>query len=474
MRNHRLISLVFLLLSLLSCSTEKNIEILVTTDIHGAFVQDKDNNSSLANAATYINKVRKMNKDTILLDNGDVLQGTPALYYFNFIKKDSVHIVSKVMNHLKYDAASIGNHDIEAGYKNVKRIEKEFSFPWLSANITLNETKMPLFKPYTVIEMKGLKIAILALSTLTSQKAVRPEELEIIKLNDLTKSAEKWMNLIKKDVDPDVVIGLFHEGLELSKPVIQNVRGFDMVFTGHDHLEHNETVRGPDGKSVIVLGSKARGKSLVHAKISIKKDKITFSGKVESLEKVPQDPGFLEFMKSFQNEIESYEKSIAAEIEADLSNEDYVELIHKTLLNTTKGEISITAPTSKNVTLKKGAVTVKDLFNIYPFDNHPVLLTLSGREINSLLKFSIDLQNGDSPLKRFYNDLSAVYKVPLPLEDEKVYKVAMNSYHAYDGGNMLSLGTGLNSEMLKERRKKDFSENIREHLFNNNSPLISE
>ncbi|HSW59343.1 MAG TPA: metallophosphoesterase, partial [bacterium] len=221
-----------------SCSKEITIPIIVTTDMHGAFISQGNEPGSLASIATAVNEIRTKNKDLILLDNGDILQGTTALHYFNFIAADEKHIVSQVMNYLKYDAATIGNHDIEAGFKNCKRVEKEFNFPWLNGNITLNKTKMPLFTPFTIIERNGIRIAILGMATLSTQKAVRPENTEIIYLNSIKEMSEKWIRIIKQDHKPDVIIGLFHEGMEFIKPVAESVNGFDIIFTGHDHMNH--------------------------------------------------------------------------------------------------------------------------------------------------------------------------------------------------------------------------------------------
>lgn len=69
------------------------------------------------------------------------------------------------MNYLKYDAAAVGNHDIEAGHPVYDRIKKEFRFPWLSANLIDSQTGKPYFTPYVIVERQGIKIAILGMTT---------------------------------------------------------------------------------------------------------------------------------------------------------------------------------------------------------------------------------------------------------------------------------------------------------------------
>ena len=107
-------SIIYILLSVSSCnrSVNEKVRILETTDIHGAilpydYVQRHEINASLANAATYIRELRKDEDAVLLLDNGDILQGQPLVYYYNYIDTSSVHIVSEALNLLEYDAQTL-------------------------------------------------------------------------------------------------------------------------------------------------------------------------------------------------------------------------------------------------------------------------------------------------------------------------------------------------------------------------------
>ena len=97
---------------------EIKIKIITTTDVHGGiapydFIENQSLNYSLAQVHTYIKKQRADSSQTvILLDNGDILQGQPIVYYYNFEKTDGTHILADVMNFMQYDAGTVGNHDI--------------------------------------------------------------------------------------------------------------------------------------------------------------------------------------------------------------------------------------------------------------------------------------------------------------------------------------------------------------------------
>ena len=113
-----------LLLFLVSCSESgnKSISILETTDVHGVilpydFIERVNSDASLASCFTYIKEVRALKDVTILLDNGDNLQGQPEVYYYNFIDTVSPHFCAEVMNFMGYDAGTVGNHDVEAGHQ---------------------------------------------------------------------------------------------------------------------------------------------------------------------------------------------------------------------------------------------------------------------------------------------------------------------------------------------------------------------
>ncbi len=136
-----LLSLIILvLLSTALFAQTVKIKLIETSDVHGAifpydFQNDTTTNSSLAQVHTYVSiERRKTDQEVILLDNGDIIQGDPAVYYYNYEDTVSKHLYADVMNFMGYDVATIGNHDIETGHPVYDRFRKQLSFPWLAAN----------------------------------------------------------------------------------------------------------------------------------------------------------------------------------------------------------------------------------------------------------------------------------------------------------------------------------------------------
>ena len=160
------------ILLLVSCSGTgwKSITIFETTDIHGVilpydFIEKQALNASLASSSAIIKKSRLEKDATFLLDNGDNIQGQPEVYYYNFIDTLSPHFMAEAFNYMQYDAGTVGNHDVEAGHAVYDRLVKAYNFPLLAANAIDTKTGKPYFKPYSIIEKNGVKIAVMGLIT---------------------------------------------------------------------------------------------------------------------------------------------------------------------------------------------------------------------------------------------------------------------------------------------------------------------
>ena len=144
-------------LSLTAQEREVKLKIVQTSDVHGNyypynFITQKDWAGSLARVHAFVQKKREIYKDNlILLDNGDILQGQPTAYYYNYIDTVSPHLCAEMMNYMGYDAGNMGNHDVETGRRVFDRWISECNFPVLGANIIDTATGETHLKPYKVI-----------------------------------------------------------------------------------------------------------------------------------------------------------------------------------------------------------------------------------------------------------------------------------------------------------------------------------
>ncbi|HEX2866038.1 MAG TPA: bifunctional metallophosphatase/5'-nucleotidase [Ignavibacteriales bacterium] len=414
------------LFSGISQAQSLKLKLIETSDVHGAvfpydFRDNRGARTSLSQVYTYVKEERN-NKDqeVVLLDNGDILQGQPVVYYYNFEKTGVPHILSEVMNFMQYDAASVGNHDIETGHPVYDRINKEFKFPWMAANAVVKKTGKPYFKPYTIINRKGVKIAVLGMITPAIPNWLPEKIWAGMEFLDMIETAKKWVKIIKEKEKPDVLIGLFHAGVEwnyngqtadmpknenASELVAEKVPGFDVVFTGHDHKIWNKNVKNPDGADVLLLGPNNDARTAAEASLTLNYDKTSKSWKKETAKgniiEIKNYQPDEEFMKKFTPAMEEVKTYVAKPIgnftetistrESMFGDSKFMDLIHAIQLDLTKADVSFAAPLSFDTKIDKGEIYVRDMFKLYKYENLLYTMKLKGSEIKGFLEHSYAL-----------------------------------------------------------------------------------
>lgn len=412
--------LAFSFLLYLGCKDENShpveLRFVETTDVHGSlfsydFINNKVDPGSLGALSKYLDSIRgKDNREVVLLDNGDILQGQPPVYYDNYIDTSGMHIAAQILNYLNYDAGAVGNHDIEPGHAVYDKIKKEFKFPWLAANAIDTKTNKPYFKPYTVIEKAGAKIVILGMVTPAIPNWLPKEKYEGIRFEDMKKSAEKWIKIIKSREKPDMVVGLFHSGLgnvnekkmkeNAVLDVAEKVDGFDIIFYGHDHGKNMLKVQNQSGNSVWLLNPGANANYAAVADVTLKKKNNEFYlQKIETgfvnLNDYEPTNHFKSSFENYKNEIKDFVSEKVTYLPEDLMGGNalfgpskWMQLIHEVQMKYTNADLSFSAPLSIYDKLEKGDVTTGDLFKFYRFRNLLYSIQLSGKEIHDYLEYS--------------------------------------------------------------------------------------
>ena len=432
-----------LLLTGISLSQTVKLKLIETSDVHGSlfeydFIRGRLGNTSLAQLYSYIQQERdKKDQSVVLLDDGDILQGQPIVYYYNFEKTDVPHIVSRVMNYMNYDAGTVGNHDIEPGHPVYDKINKEFNFPWLAANAINTKTGKPYFKPYTIINRDGIKIAVLGMITPAIPNWLPKKIWSGIKFEDMVETAKKWVPVILKKEKPDLMVGLFHAGVEASyngadpnapmnenasQLVAEKVPGFDIVFVGHDHHGWNYTVKNSEGKTVYILGTINAARTAAVANVTLTKDPKTNKWDKKISGEIIESKDYKEYapmVRKFTHDIEhcvsyvhkyigSFRKSVSTK-ESMFGDSPFVDLIQKIQLEITKADVSFAAPLSFNAEIRRGSVHVSDMFSLYKYENLLYTMELTGQEIKNYLEYSYgnwfnQMKNENDHLLNFKTD----------------------------------------------------------------------
>lgn len=503
---------------------EKTIDLkfIETSDVHGSFfpydfINRKPKAGSLARVATYVNQLRSQHgENVILLDNGDILQGQPVNYYSNYVDTTSANIAAQVVNYLRYDAQTIGNHDVETGHRVYDKWVSATHCPILGANVIDTKTNKPYLKPYTILKRGGARIAIIGLLTPAIPNWLGENLWSGLRFEEMVSSARQWMRVVKEQEKADIVIGLFHSGKDggITTPhykedaalaVAREVPGFDVVFFGHDHTRYADAATNSEGKLVACLDPANNAMSVAQADLQLVKKKGRWCVK-ESLWKLvdvadlPVDNEFVDHFSAFNETVKAYANRVIGTFENTISTRDsyfgnsaFNDLILNLELSITKADVAFNAPVSFDVAIKKGPVRVADMFNLYKYENQLFVMRLTGKEIRKALEMSYDLwvntmtspndhlllldsqTRGDQQRLGFKNfsfnfDSAAGidYEVDVtkpngqkvkvlkmsngePFDENKYYKVAVNSYRANGGGELLTRGAGIAKDDLDDR-----------------------
>lgn len=503
-----------------SASSEKEVtlKLIETSDVHGCyypydFIRRHSVQGSLARVSALVGEMRKTYGDRlILMDNGDILQGQPVAYYYNYIDTTSVHVVADMLNYMHYDVATMGNHDIEAGHAVYDRWVSQCKFPVLGANIMDVKTGTTYLPPYKVIEREGVKVVVLGMIT-PAIPSWLPEQLwSGLRFEDMETSARKWVKWIQEKEKPDVLIGLFHAGPEGNKldnvvengsgDVARRVPGFDVVFMGHDHVRTCQKIINEAGDSVLLVDPANMAKVVADVTVKVvKKDgkviRKSVEGKLASVDRYAPDEAFLKtFEKQYKATTDFVSRKIGR-INKTITTKDayfgpsaFIDLIHQLQLDITGADVSFCAPLSFAAEIKEGDIYVSDMFNLYKYENMLYTMTLTGKEIKDFLEMSYAiwtnqmkspddhlmlLNEKDKGFGRFKNpsfnfDSAAgiLYTVDVtkpqgekinirsmadgtPFRMDKMYKVAVNSYRGNGGGDLLTKGAGIPKQDLAKR-----------------------
>ena len=468
---------------------------------------------SLQSVAWYADSIRVADgaENVILLDAGDCLQGDNAAYYFNYVDTTSKHLFARMVEYIGYDAVVVGNHDIETGHAVYDRMVKTMKVPFLAANAIRTDNGKPYFQEYVTLKRHGLNITIIGFTNPNIKAWLSPLLWSGMEFESLMPSfAQETVDRIKAHEKSDVVIVAVHagtgrgdgsqlesQGLEL----YQSLKGVDFVVCAHDH---RPVVHNSDDICLINAGSHCNTLGFGSVTVKVEGGKVvskTLDAELMRLDPRKVDTQMQEAFHADYEAVKAFTLMEVGELKTDLNTRDayrgmsdYVNLIHALCLDATDAQISFAAPLTFDGHVKAGTLVYNDLFTIYPYENQLFEVQMSGAEIKTYLEHSYDswintmdakqehlLKIVDRPDPRTgrrrwsfvgtsYNFDSAaglVYEVDvtkrfgdriniISLADgsafdlSATYKVAMTSYRASGGGNLMK-AAGIDTDRIGER-----------------------
>ncbi|MEU9050994.1 5'-nucleotidase C-terminal domain-containing protein [Streptomyces sp. NPDC048384] len=427
------------------------LTVMGTTDLHGnifnwdyfkdaEYSDAKGNAKGLSRVSTLVNQVRdeKGRRNTLLIDAGDTIQGTPLTYYYAKVdpitaKGGPVHPMAAAMNAIGYDAVALGNHEFNYGIETLRKFEDQCHFPLLGANALDAKTLKPAFPPYFIKKFHvpgapSVKVAVLGLTNpgiaiwdkaYVEGKMVFP---------GLEEQAAKWVPKLRS-MGADVVVVSAHSGssgtssygdqlpyIENSAALVaQQVPGIDAILVGHAHTEIAELLvtNEKTGKTVVLSEPLCYAQRLTLFDFELVLDKGCW--KVESVKAtvrdsktVADDPKITKLLKDDHDIVVEYVNQIVGTATEKLTTVDarykdapIIDLITKVQEDVVKAAlagtehaslpvISQASPFSRTSEIPAGDVTIRDLSSLYVYDNTLVAKLMTGAQVKAYLEYSAE------------------------------------------------------------------------------------
>lgn len=428
-----------------------SLTVMGTTDLHGhvfnwdyfkdAEYADKAGNAQgLARISTLVNQVReeKGRCNTLLIDAGDTIQGTPLTYYYAKVdpitaKGGPVHPMAQAMNAIGYDAVALGNHEFNYGIETLRKFEQQCDFPLLGANALDARTQKPAFPPYLMkkFHVHGAPPVTVAVLGLTNPGIAIWDKAYVqgkLTFPGLEEQAAKWVPKLRS-MGADVVVVSAHSGTsgkssygdqlpwveDAAANVARQVPGIDAILVGHAHLEIPElrVVNEKTGKTVVLSEPLCYAErltlfdiELVFAKGRWEVESVAAS--LRNSNSVADDPRITRLLKDEHAKVVSYVNQVVGRATETLTTVDarykdapIIDLITKVQEDVVKSALEGTqyaalpviaqaSPFSRTSEIPAGDVTIRDLSSLYVYDNTLVAKLMTGAQVRAYLEYSAE------------------------------------------------------------------------------------
>ncbi|MGJ9459424.1 bifunctional metallophosphatase/5'-nucleotidase [Oceanobacillus sp. CF4.6] len=474
------------------------ITLLYTSDIHGnampiLYATNEKADIGLVKYASIVKEERQNTENLIVIDNGDLIQGTPLMTHYVKEHRDKENPMIGIMNRIEIDAGVIGNHEFNFGDKILADAINQSDFPWISANILDKTTNKPKFGPPYIIKrlQNGIKAAIVGVTTHYIPNWESPSHIKGIAFADAFSILNKWVQHIREVEKPDILIASYHGGferdIESGEPtekqtgenqgyqMCQQIEGIDILLTGHQHRRLTGSIN-----DVLIMqpGNNGQGYGKVELQLECNNDtwKITDkTGSLHELKHADTNQEIVDYMKGLEESTQQWLDEPIGQIKSDMLIDDpflarinkhaFIQFIQEVQMDASGCDISVTSLLNNTSTGFGSVVTMRDIVSNYMYPNTLVVLELTGKDIKDALEKSAEyfIAMNDKvavnpayihPKPQHYNydmwegiEYTIHVSKPVgsrilnlsyhgePLDLKQNYHVVLNNYRASGGGN---------------------------------------
>jgi 2',3'-cyclic-nucleotide 2'-phosphodiesterase / 3'-nucleotidase len=463
---------------------KKNLTICITTDVHGtlqtiSYADGKDKAQGLSRYLTALKQFR-LSEDVLCLDNGDILQGSPLLTYFQN-KPRAPHILSQALNMIRVNYFNLGNHDFNYGKPILKQFLSDLKAPCLTQNILLDGK--PFGHSYIYVSKQGIKVGIIGVCTDYIPHWEKPSHIEGMVFQDPIEVVKKELMTLKPQVDYMIV--MYHGGLERdpisgvpTEPLtrenvgyeLSQLKGIDLLITGHQHRSIITKIN-----NTFVTQCASNAQEFVKVNINFENGQLQSESQLIKMKEFLEDQDLLTLIKPWEDETQVWLNQVVGHLhghdylikdpfKARLCKHPLVSLINTIQLEVSKAQLSGVS-LFNDPTGFKPVITYRDIVSTYVYPNTLVVKEVTGTVLKAYLEKCAEyfmVKNGeiivnpeyDEPKAQHFNydmvdGIEYTLKISNPIgqrlidcayngkaiQSNDIFSLVINNYRANGGGN---------------------------------------
>ncbi|MBU1107935.1 MAG: bifunctional metallophosphatase/5'-nucleotidase [Candidatus Riflebacteria bacterium] len=409
----------------------------------------------IARRANLIRKLKAQTPYALVLDAGDIFQGTP---FYSIFKGEACHKLAVAAG---YEAVTIGNHELDNSLENLQTQVANSGIRLLCCNVFYRDSKRPIFPGYQIFLRNGLKIAVIGSIGNEAWEVIDRKIRAPLFQTDQTTAVRQVAQRLRKYVD--LIVVLSHAGIEFDEQMAAQIAEIDVIIGGHTHEEileprliHNNPEigvcnNGLDGTIVVQAGEHGTFLGKLDLLIDDNGQISNYNGqliKITSEHEPPPGDQLLELVSRYNHQLEQQMGTVAGFTDKDLSLTKDLKKTHiltmgtftaQSMLEAGKGDICVVNSGAIKTGIEAGEITIGEIYEALPYDNTVVTFTMSGKDVQAMFDFICS--NKTPPDGYQYAGMNAELDMVKgqakniliggqPLDAEKKYRVSTSSFMA--------------------------------------------
>jgi 5'-nucleotidase / UDP-sugar diphosphatase len=403
--------LAILLASGLFAQDVRPLTILHTNDTHAALLPDSARQGGLAHLATAIRRERAASDACLVLDAGDIVQGSPVSSIFHGTP------IYEIMSLVGPDVSTLGNHEFDYGWEMIHEYIATARFPIVSCNVIGPTGGLLVDRPYVILDARGIRVAVIGALSQSLGALASQERLGPCRALPVEPALRRFSQEVRDR--SDLVVALIHVTPDEEDRLLESVPEIPVFVSGHHH-GGLEAMKVRDGRVLVRL--KHMGREL--GRLDLRLDTARKSVVSSTWKRIAIDAATIPAAEDVAKAIAGWEAKVAAVVDVpigesrrEFSRPELKPIIEQAIADEMKADFAFMNLGGVRSVLPKGTILIRHVWNIYPFDSKVVMGRFKGRQ------------------------LPAVVTAGRAVDPDREYTLALNEFSAENQANADQLGT---------------------------------